>query len=204
MSISELSSYINSLQSMLAANNQQKTATTSTASSEKASAETDNYISSLSATDEALPCENYNDILMKIMASYKSQENNSSTEYETLASALDNTSAESDTDSTTAAANGSAGGSNGASSDASSTTETEIVIINGKPYLQTTTTNEDGTTTITQEPLDPKEPPVGDRPPMPPMDGIPPMRPEDMTEMDAAEETSNTEEVLDSATTVEA
>ena len=55
-----------------------------------------------------------------------------------------------------------------------------------------------------EEPLDPKEPPVGDRPPMPPMDGIPPMRPEDMTEMDAAEETSNTEEVLDSATTVEA
>jgi hypothetical protein len=45
---------------------------------------------------------------------------------------------------------GGVGGAGGGSSDSEETTETEIVTINGVTYLQTTTTDESGNTTVTR------------------------------------------------------
>jgi hypothetical protein len=42
------------------------------------------------------------------------------------------------------------GGAGGGSSDSEETTETEVVTINGVTYLQTTTTDESGNTTVTR------------------------------------------------------
>jgi hypothetical protein len=50
----------------------------------------------------------------------------------------------------TEAAGGAGGAGGGGSSDSDEDTETELVTINGVTYLQTTTTDENGNTTVTR------------------------------------------------------
>lgn len=106
--------------------------TNTTASVEDTSKkETDSYISSVSSADEAIPCENYNDIL-KVIQSAKAEGNQTATSSETTEES--------------GAAQGAGGGGGGGSEDEDETT-TEVVTINGVTYLQTTTVT-DGVTTV--------------------------------------------------------
>lgn len=183
MSIDALSSYFNSLSSILSTGNQTSTSSSSS-SSEKNSTDFDRYISSLGSEAAPLPSENYNDILTKISAASSASEDSSATEYGSVSQAPSE-----------------AGGSTTTTSEDGTTTTTEVIMVDGKPYLQTTVTDADGNVTVTQEPLGDK-PPMDDRPPMPPMDGMPPMPP--MDETFAAESEEAAEETASTITTTEA
>ena len=183
MSIDALSSYFNSLSSILTTGKQTST-NSSSSSSEKSSTDFDCYISSLGSEAAPLPSENYNDILTKISATSSTSEDSSATEYGTVSQTPSET-----------------GGSTTTTSDDGTTTTTEVIMVDGKPYLQTTVTDADENVTVTQEPLG-DTPPMEDRPPMPPMDGMPPMPP--MDEAFAAESEETAEDTTSTITTTEA
>lgn len=175
MSIDALSSYLNSLSSILATGNQTSTSSSSSSTSQS-STDFDSYISTIGSEDTPLPSETYSDIVVKIASASKSSEDSSATEYSSVS-----------TDSSESATSVSGGSSSGSSEDDGTTTETEIVMINGKLYLQTTVTDADGNVTVTQEPLEGGVP-MDEMPPMPPMDEegnelppLPPMDEEDST-----------------------
>jgi hypothetical protein len=96
----------------------------------------------------AIPSENYNDLARMIKSSASAGGSTSSTEY---ASVTGGTAQSAGSGETQAA--GSAGGAGGGGSDSDSDTETEVVTINGVTYLQTTTTDESGNTTVTRTPI---------------------------------------------------
>lgn len=92
----------------------------------------DRYISSAGSTEEAIPCENYNDIL-KVMQSAKAEGNETATSSESSAGS--------------GSAAGAASGGDGSESSSEDETTTEVVTINGVTYLQTTTVS-NGVTTV--------------------------------------------------------
>jgi hypothetical protein len=83
--------------------------------------EADSYISTISSADEAIPSGIYNSSGLEVGAG----------------------------DGASSEASGS-GGAGGGASDSEEETTTEIVTINGITYLQTTTTDENGNTTVTK------------------------------------------------------
>jgi hypothetical protein len=123
------------LNSYLASIAQSQTINTSTQESEvqsdKKNSDTDSYISTISSIDEAIPCGTYNAQGLEVGTG-----NNTTTTSQSQGGG----------------AVGS-GGSGGESSDSEEDTETEVVTINGVTYLQTTTTDANGNTTITRTPI---------------------------------------------------
>jgi hypothetical protein len=120
------------LNSYLASIAQSQTINTSTQESQiqsdKKNNDKDSYISTISSIDEAIPCGIYNAQGLEVGAG-------------------------SDTTTTQSQGGGAVGGGGGDSSDSDEDTETEVVIINGVTYLQTTTTDENGNTTVTRIPI---------------------------------------------------
>jgi hypothetical protein len=121
-----------------------------TSEAEKKATDGDSYISTIAGMDAnaAIPSDNYNDLARMIKSSSSAGGSTSSTEY---ASVKESTAQTEDSEETQAA--GGAGGAGGGGSDSSSETETEVVTINGVTYLQTTTTDESGNTTVTRTPI---------------------------------------------------
>jgi hypothetical protein len=121
-----------------------------TSEAEKKATDGDSYISTIAGidADAAIPSDNYNDLARMIKSSSSAGGSTSSTEY---ASVKESTAQTEDSEETQAA--GGAGGAGGGSSDSDSDTETEVVTINGVTYLQTTTTDENGNTTVTRTPI---------------------------------------------------
>lgn len=93
--------------------------------------EVDTYISTINDSNEAIPCENYNDIL-QVMQKAKAEMN----QFETSSEQSEQMSGTS--------GSGSAGGS-----DSEDETTTEVVTINGVTYLETTTVK-NGVTSVTR------------------------------------------------------
>lgn len=136
MKIDDMGSYLNSIASVT------PTPTPESPDEELLTAlstdgDTDTYTSTQSNPDIALPSENYNDIVAQL-ATVVSESSESET----------NTSDSHDNDSFQ-----STGSPSWSGGDESSETQTEVVFIHGLPYLQTTTTNKDGSTTVKQEPM---------------------------------------------------
>jgi hypothetical protein len=102
----------------------------------------DAYISTIASQATELRSENYNDILEQMRQAK-----------ETIAKggASEETASTSQGASSGGAVSG-AGGSGGDSSEDEEETTT-VVIINGQAYLETTTVNADGTTTVTRTPI---------------------------------------------------
>jgi hypothetical protein len=113
-------SYLAALNQLQTIRNQQ-TAVSATVGTK---ADTDSYISTISSADEAIPSGTYNASGLEVGAG-------------------------GDASSEASGALGS-GGAGGGSSDSEEETTTEIVTINGVTYLQTTTTDADGNTTVTK------------------------------------------------------
>jgi hypothetical protein len=118
------------LNSYLASIAQSQTINTSTQESQiqsdKKNNDKDSYISTISSIDEVIPCGIYNAQGLEVGA---------------------------DSDTTTTQSQGGGAAGDGDSSDSDEDTETEVVIINGVTYLQTTTTDENGNTTVTRIPI---------------------------------------------------
>ncbi|MCD7825700.1 MAG: hypothetical protein LUH14_07065 [Clostridiaceae bacterium] len=132
MSISNISEYYDTLSTLAAS--MQKTAAAAAATDKTDGAEDgDSYVSTITDSSEAIPCENYNDILTVIAKNSAAEVSSEGTE--------------SDTGSGSVAAAG--GGGSGSSDSDEEETTTEIVTINGVTYLETTTTV-DGVTTTTR------------------------------------------------------
>jgi hypothetical protein len=89
----------------------------------------DSYISTISTIDEAIPCGTYNSQGLEVGVG-----SNATTTQSQSTEAV-------------------GGGSGGGSSDSEEDTETEVVTINGVTYLQTTTTDANGNTTVTRIPI---------------------------------------------------
>jgi hypothetical protein len=123
------------LNSYLASIAQSQTINTSTQESEvqsdKKNSDKDSYISTISSIDEAIPCGTYNAQGLEVGTG----SNTTTTSQSQGGGAVG------------------AGGSGGESSDSEEDTETEVVTINGVTYLQTTTTDANGNTTITRTPI---------------------------------------------------
>ena len=111
----------------------QQAATEIVSTGEAVKKDGDSYISTIGSSETVLPCENYNDIL-QVMQKAKAETNQS----ETSAEEAEQTEAVSGA--------GGAGGSGGGSESEEETT-TEIVVIDGVTYLETTTVV-DGITTV--------------------------------------------------------
>jgi hypothetical protein len=135
-----------SLYGMYGVNGVTQTNSQSTAASETETKATegDSYISTIAGLDPnaAIPSENYNDLALKIKSASQAAKEANSTDYASVAGTV------SETDETQAV--GGAGGGGGSSDSDEDDTETEVVTINGVTYLQTTTTDEDGNTTVTR------------------------------------------------------
>lgn len=122
---------INSVQlnSYLASIAQSQTINTNTQQSviqtDKNESDKDSYISSVSGTDTAIPCGIYNSKGLEVGTGSNATAKGTSTQQGT-------------------------GGVGEDSSDSEDDTETEIVTINGITYLQITTTDENGNTTVTR------------------------------------------------------
>jgi hypothetical protein len=115
-------------ESYLAAIAQAQTINTQTTrvQTSKTESDTDSYISSIASADAAIPSGTYGANGLEVGTT------------ENAASGQ-------------ASASGGAGGVGGGdSSDSDEDTETEVVTINGVTYLQTTTTDENGNTTVTR------------------------------------------------------
>jgi hypothetical protein len=125
------------LNSYLASIAQSQTINTSTQESEvqsdKKNSDKDSYISTISSIDEAIPCGTYNAQGLEVGTG----SNTTTTSQSQGGGAI----------------GASSGGSGGESSDSEEDTETEVVTINGVTYLQTTTTDANGNTTITRTPI---------------------------------------------------
>ncbi len=85
----------------------------------------DSYVSTIGSSEEALPCENYNDIL-QVIRKAKAEAGVSEDETEETG------------DEEAVTDTGGAGGTGGGS-DSEEETTTEVVVINGVTYLETTT-----------------------------------------------------------------
>jgi hypothetical protein len=144
LSIDEL----NSLYGLYGVNGITQTSTQNTqiSGTEKKATDGDSYISTIAGMDldAAIPSENYNDLARKIQSAAAAGQTQDSTEY---ASVTESTSQTAGTEGAQAAGGASGGGG---SSDSEEETETEVVTINGVTYLQTTTTDESGNTTVTR------------------------------------------------------
>jgi hypothetical protein len=122
---------------------------------------TDTYVSTITSQDTELRSENYNDIINQIrqakaaMAS-KEAASDADEDYSSLIGGTDDSTSESES-AGSASASGSVGGAGGSgggsSSDDDEEETTTIVVINGQRYLETTTTNADGSTTVTRTPI---------------------------------------------------
>ena len=141
MSIEELSSLygtygINGL-------SQVNSQSVSSSETEKKATDGDSYISTIAGMDlnAAIPSENYNDLARMVKSASASSANSNATEYESV---------ENSTDADTESVGGAGGSGGGSSSDSDEETETEIVTINGRMYLQTTTTDSEGNKTVTR------------------------------------------------------
>ena len=163
LSIDELSS----LYGMYGVNglSQNSTQSVTSADAEEKATDGDSYISTIAGLDPnaAIPSENYNDLAKMIKSAAGSTETSNSTEYAsvsgttgTASSTTGVTSTTSEASTETAGAVGGAGGSGGGSSsdsDDDEDSETEVVTINGQTYLQVTTTDSNGNTTVTRTPI---------------------------------------------------
>jgi hypothetical protein len=92
----------------------------------KTESDKDSYIPSMASADMVIPSGTYN------------------------ANGLETGTGSNATSGETSASQGGAGGVGGDSSESEEDTETEVVTINGITYLQTTTTDENGNTTVTR------------------------------------------------------
>jgi hypothetical protein len=113
-------SYLAALNQLQTIRNQQVNVSTSVG----AKGEADSYISTISSADKAIPSGIYNSSGLEVGAGAGASSEASE-------------------------ASGS-GGAGGGASDSEEETTTEIVTINGITYLQTTTTDENGNTTVTK------------------------------------------------------
>lgn len=104
----------------------QQSAGGAVSATETGETDTDSYISTMGSSVEAIPCENYNDIL-QVMRNAEAGQSGASTE-------------EADQSGTVSAAGG-------GSSDSEEETTTEVVVIDGVTYLETTTVI-DGVTSV--------------------------------------------------------
>jgi hypothetical protein len=111
----------------------------------------DTYVSTITSQDTELRSENYNYIINQVRqakAAMASSETSDDAEevFSSLIGGTDNSTSGS------SATEGSASAS-GSSSDDEEEETTTIVVINGQRYLETTTTNADGSTTVTRTPI---------------------------------------------------
>jgi hypothetical protein len=122
----------------------------------------DTYVSTITSQDTELRSENYNDIINQIRqakAAMASSETSDDAEevFSSLIGGTDSSTSESSATEDSASASGSVGGAGGSgggsSSDDDEEETTTIVVINGQRYLETTTTNADGSTTVTRTPI---------------------------------------------------
>jgi hypothetical protein len=113
-------SYLASIAQTQTMSNQQTNVQTGKTESDK-----DSYIPSIASADTAIPSGTYGANGLEV--------------------GTDNSATTQD-----AGASGGAGGAGGGSSDSEEETTTEVVTINGVTYLQTTTTDENGSTTVTR------------------------------------------------------
>jgi hypothetical protein len=95
----------------------------------------DSYIPSLASADAAIPSSTYGA---------------DGLETGLVSGGVTGTQSTADETEETDAAGGAGGAGGGGSSDSDEDTETELVTINGVTYLQTTTTDENGNTTVTR------------------------------------------------------
>jgi hypothetical protein len=91
--------------------------------------ETDSYIPSVASADMVIPSGTYNSKGLEVGNEYYSSNSESGS---------------------TGTVGGAGGGSGSSDSDSEDDTETQIVTIDGVTYLQTTTTDENGNTTVTR------------------------------------------------------
>jgi hypothetical protein len=120
--------YVASIAQSQTINTQQTKVQTDSTESDK-----DSYIPSVVSADMVIPSGTYNSKGLEVGSNYYGTTSNDTTSQETQES------------------QGGAGGvGGGGSSDSDEDTETEIVTINGVTYLQTTTTDENGNTTVTR------------------------------------------------------
>lgn len=120
----------------------QKNQTTSrnVSAQDTASEEKDSYVSTIGSSDEALPSENYNDILKVIQKAKAGLTSNASGQTEQASETEESGQTEQ------ASGTGAAGGAGG-SSESENETTTKTVVINGVTYLETTTV-ENGVTSV--------------------------------------------------------
>ena len=164
LSIDELSS----IYGMYGVNglSQYNTQAASSSEAEKKATDGDSYISTIADLDPnaAIPSENYNDLARQIKSAAGSSESANSTVYASVTDSLRTdadgagtsaagTSAAGSTDAATESVGGSGGSGGAGSSDSDEDTETEVVTIDGQTYLQTTTTDSNGNTTVTRTPI---------------------------------------------------
>jgi ribosomal protein L12E/L44/L45/RPP1/RPP2 len=103
----------------------------------------DAYISTITSQTAELRSENYNDILEQMRQAKETIANGGASEESASASQ----------GASSGDAVSGAGGSGGGSSDDEEEETTTVVMINGQAYLETTTVNADGTTTVTRTPI---------------------------------------------------
>lgn len=148
LSIDELSSLygLNSVNGVA----QTATQTVTETEADKKAMDGDSYISTIAGYDPnaAIPSENYNDLAKQIMAAARSEKTNTAETAKTEDTQSSGQAAES-----TQAAGGGSGSGGGSSDEDEDETTTEIVTINGQTYLQTTTTDSSGNTTVTRVPI---------------------------------------------------
>jgi hypothetical protein len=126
----DLVSYLTQLEQTQTVGTQQTKVATNNGSSD-----TDSYIPSVASADMVIPSGTYNSKGLEVGTDYygsNSESGSTSTQTQEGSSAV-----------------GGAGGSGG-SSDSDEDTQTQIVTIDGVTYLQTTTTDENGNTTVTR------------------------------------------------------
>ncbi len=124
--------YLAAISQIQATSTQQANAQTS---ADKTENDFDSYISAILSADTVIPSSTYN-------------ANGLETETFSPVTSAD-TDSKVSTEQEETAVSGAAGGGGG-SSDSEEETETEVVTINGVTYLQTTTTDADGNTTVTR------------------------------------------------------
>jgi hypothetical protein len=129
-------SYLEAIAQVQAITSQQ-TAQTNAQTDKTTESARDSYISSITNTDTAIPSGTYGADGMEVVDTFSPV-------------TTVNTDSDTSANQNAAVSGGSGGAGGGDSSDSDEDTETELVTINGVTYLQTTTTDESGNTTVTR------------------------------------------------------
>jgi hypothetical protein len=128
----DLVSYLTQLEQTQTVGTQQTKVATDNGNSD-----TDSYIPSVASADMVIPSGTYNSKGLEVGTDYYGSNNESG-------------STSTQTQESSSAVGGAGGGGGSSDSDSDEDTQTQIVTIDGVTYLQTTTTDENGNTTVTR------------------------------------------------------